>query len=114
VDATLETYAFPEIGHLPVSVIDVTLVLKALEPIWSAKPETAGRVRGRIEAVLDAAKARGYRQGENPARWKGNLDHLLPARGKVKKPAHHAALPYGRSVRSWQSCANGRHGCPRA
>jgi integrase len=92
--STLEAYAYPDFGSLPVSAVDVNLVLKVLEPIWATKPETAGRVRGRIEAVLDAAKARGLREGENPARWKGNLDHLLPARGKVKKPEHHAALPY--------------------
>lgn len=92
--STLETYAYPVIGSVPVSDINVPLVLKVLEPIWSTKPETAGRVRGRIEAVLDAAKARGHSEGENPARWKGNLDHLLPARAKVKKPEHHAALPY--------------------
>ena len=75
--------------------IDTGLVLKVLEPIWTKKPETAGRVRGRIEAVLDWAKVRGYRAGENPARWKGHLDHLLPARGKVRRVEHHAALPYG-------------------
>jgi integrase len=94
--STLETYAYPVIGPLPVSAIDVGLVLKCLEPIWSSKPETASRVRGRIEAVLDASRARGNREGENPAMWKGNLDHLLPARGKVKKPEHHAALPFAR------------------
>jgi integrase len=65
-----------------------------LEPIWSKKPETASRVRGRIEAILDWATVRGYRQGENPARWKGHLDHLLPARSRVKRVEHHPALPY--------------------
>jgi integrase len=65
-----------------------------LEPIWQAKPETASRVRGRIEAVLDWAKARGYRNGENPAQWRGHLDNLLPARSKVRKVEHHPALPY--------------------
>jgi integrase len=69
-------------------------VLKVLEPIWTEKPETAGRVRGRIESILDWAKVRGYRAGENPARWRGHLDKLLPARGKVRKVEHHAALPY--------------------
>jgi integrase len=92
--ATLATYAEPIIGALPVQAIDTTLVLKILEPIWTAKPETAGRVRGRIESILDWAKAREYRQGENPARWRGHLDKLLPARGKVRKVEHHAALPY--------------------
>src|SRR5262249_8355045 len=74
--------------------IDTTLVLKVLEPIWKTKPETANRVRGRIEAILDWAKVRGFRQGENPARWRGHLDHLLPARSKVSRVKHHAALPY--------------------
>ena len=92
--STLETYAGPIFGTLPVQTIDVGLVTKALEPIWSTKPETASRVRGRIESVLDWAKARGYRNGENPARWRGHLDHLLPARTKVRKVVHHAALPY--------------------
>jgi integrase len=78
-----------------VQAIDTALVLKVLEPIWTAKPETAGRVRGRIESILDWATAREYRQGENPARWRGHLDKLLPARGKVRKVEHHAALPYG-------------------
>jgi integrase len=74
--------------------VDTGMVLKALEPIWATKPETASRVRGRIEAVLDWSKARGYREGENPARWRGHLDKLLPARRKVRKVEHHAALPY--------------------
>jgi integrase len=95
-EATLATYAEPVIGKLSVQAIDTALVLKVLEPIWTTKPETAGRVRGRIEAVLDWAKVRGYRVGENPARWKGHLDHLLPARGKVRKVEHHAALPYAK------------------
>jgi integrase len=93
-EATLATYAEPVIGKLSVQAIDTALVLKCLEPIWTAKPETAGRVRGRIEAILDWATAREYRQGENPARWRGHLDKLLPARGKVRKVEHHAALPY--------------------
>ncbi|MEX2249161.1 MAG: integrase arm-type DNA-binding domain-containing protein [Parvibaculum sp.] len=92
--ATLESYAYPVIGALPVAAVDVALVLKCIEPIWTAKPETAGRVRGRIEAVLDWAAARGYRTGDNPARWKGHLDTLLPARGKVAPVQHHPALPY--------------------
>jgi len=93
-DATLATYAYPSIGALPVQAIDTGLVCKVLEPIWTAKPETAGRVRGRIEAILDWAKVRGYRAGENPARWRGHLDKLLPARSKVRQVEHHAALPY--------------------
>ena len=93
-EATLATYAEPVIGNLSVQAIDTALVYKVLEPIWTKKPETASRVRGRIEAVLDWATAREYRQGENPARWRGHLDKLLPARGKVRKVEHHAALPY--------------------
>ena len=91
---TLKTYCSPVFGKIPVQVVDVTLVMKVLEPIWSTKPETASRLRGRIEAILDWAKVRGLRTGENPARWRGHLDHLLPARGKVRKVKHHAALPY--------------------
>jgi integrase len=87
-------YAEPIIGALPVQAIETGLVMKVLDPIWTAKPETAGRVRQRVEAVLDWAKVRGYREGENPARWKGHLDVLLPARAKVRQVEHHAALPY--------------------
>jgi len=92
--ATLGTYVYPIFGELPVAAVDTALVTKALEPIWSTKPETAGRIRGRIESVLDWARARGYRGGENPARWRGHLDNLLPRRGKVRRVEHHAALPY--------------------
>jgi integrase len=92
--ATLQTYAYPVIGDLPVQGIDVSLVMKVLEPIWTTKIETASRLRGRIEAVLDWAAVRGLRQGDNPARWRGHLDHLLPERGKVAKVRHHSALPY--------------------
>jgi integrase len=91
---SLATYVGPMFGAMPIQRVDVALVMKVLEPIWSTKPETASRVRGRIERVLDWAKVRGFRQGENPARWRGHLDALLPARGKVRKVTHHAALPY--------------------
>jgi integrase len=93
--ATLATYAYPVVGKLSVAAIDTAHVMRILEPIWSEKTETAGRVRGRIESVLDWAGARKYRHGENPARWKGHLDKLLPARHKVRRVKHHAALPYG-------------------
>lgn len=79
---------------LPVSAVDTAAVLQVLKPIWSTKTETASRLRGRIEAVLDAAAAHGLRTGENPARWRGHLDKLLPAKSKVKKKRHHPALPY--------------------
>jgi integrase len=92
--ATLSTYAYPHIGALPVQAIDIALVLKVLEPIWTTRPETAGRVRGRLESILDFAKVCGYRDGENPARWRGHLDKVLAARSKVRKVEHHAALPY--------------------
>ena len=91
---TLDTYAGPVIGDLPVQGVDTGLVLRVLEPIWKDKPETATRTRGRIEAVLDWASARGFRPGENPARWRGHLDKLLPKRSKVRRVEHHAALPY--------------------
>ncbi len=91
---TLEVYAHPHIGPVAVRAVDTPLVLKCLEPIWQRKTETANRVRGRIEAVLDSAKARGQRDGENPARWKGHLENLLPKRSKVQKVKHHPALPY--------------------
>ena len=92
--ASLIDYAFPRIGALPVSEIDTGLVLKCIEPIWADKTETASRVRGRIESVLDWATVRGYRTGDNPARWKGHLAEVLPAKGKIAKTTHHAALPY--------------------
>ena len=91
---TLKAYCTPIFGKVSVQAIDVGLVMKVLEPIWATKPETASRLRGRIEAILDWAKVRGLRAGENPARWRGHLDHLLPARGKVRKVQHHAALSY--------------------
>ena len=91
---TLQTYASPVIGKLPVASVDVGLVLRVLEPIWTTKPETAGRVRGRIERILSWATTRGYRMGENPARWRGHLDQTLPPQGKVRRVEHHAALPF--------------------
>jgi integrase len=94
-ESTLRSYVTPVFGALPVQIIDVALVLKALEPIWTTKPETAGRIRGRIERILDWAKARGFRQGENPARWRGHLAILLAPPAKVRRVRHHAALPYG-------------------
>src|SRR5208282_28169 len=92
--ATLGAYVYPIFGALPVQAIDVGLIMKALGPIWTTKPETAGRVRGRIESILDWAATRGYRQGENPARWRGHLENLLPKKSKVRAVEHHAALPF--------------------
>jgi integrase len=91
---TLATYVHPLLGALPVQQVDAALVLRVLEPIWSTRPETASRVRQRIEAVLDSATARGQRTGENPARWRGHLKNLLPARAKVQRVRHHPALHY--------------------
>ncbi|MBB3264077.1 integrase [Azospirillum sp. OGB3] len=99
--STLETYAYPLIGSLPINAIDTNLVLKVLEPIWTTKTETASRVRGRIESILDYAKVRGHRSGENPARWRGHLDHILPAKNDVVKVEHHAALHYASMPSFW-------------
>ncbi len=90
---TLATYAYQIIGDLPVSSIGTDHVLQVLEPIWSEKPETASRLRGRIENVLSAAKVQGMRSGENPALWRGHLDHILPKPGKLNR-GHHPALSY--------------------
>lgn len=92
--ATLAAYAHPVFGDKAVGAIGVGDVMHVLEPIWTVKPETAGRVRGRIEAVLDFAGARGWRSGENPARWRGHLESLLPKRAKVARVVHHPALPW--------------------
>ena len=92
--STLQMYVYPVLGSLPVEQIDKALVLKAIEPIWYTKTETASRVRGRIESVLDFAQVRGYRSGDNPAVWDGNLKHLLPAPTAIAKVEHHAALPF--------------------
>ncbi|MBM3370116.1 MAG: DUF4102 domain-containing protein [Betaproteobacteria bacterium] len=89
---TLSTYAFPVIGSVTVASVDTPLVLKVLEPIWTKKTETASRLRGRIEVILDYATAKGLRDGPNPARWKGHLALTLPARRKVAPVQHHAAI----------------------
>jgi integrase len=91
---TLGTYVYPVVGELPVQAADTAIVMKILEPIWTAKPETAGRVRGRIESILDWATVRQFRTGDNPARWRGHLEKLLPAKSAVRVVKHHAALPY--------------------
>ncbi len=105
--STLKTYAGPVFGQKPVDQVDLPLVMKVLEPIWASKTETASRLRGRIEAVLDWATVRGYRQGENPARWRGHLEALLPARSRVRKSSitrpclmPNYQLSWRRSVRS--------------
>jgi integrase len=89
---SLAAFASPIIGKMSVADVGVTEVMRVLEPLWREKTETGSRVRGRIERVLDWAKVRGYRTGENPAQWRGHLDNLLPARRKVQKVKHHAAV----------------------
>ena len=92
--STLEAYVFPTLGPMQVTKIATADVVGALKPIWSQKPETANRVRQRIEAVLDYASALGIREGDNPARWRGHLDNLLPKPTKVRAVQHHPALPH--------------------
>ena len=89
---TLDTYA-ASLRNKPVDTVSTDDVLTVLKPIWTEKAETASRLRGRIEKVLDAARAKGFRQGENPARWRGHLDHLLPKPPKLAR-GHHAAMAY--------------------
>jgi integrase len=91
---TMATYAYPVMGEMPVAEVDTGHVLAVLEPIWRVKSETAARIRGRIESVLDYARALGWRSGENPARWKGHLSNTLPSRAKVAPVEHHAALAW--------------------
>jgi hypothetical protein len=100
----LVDHVLPVIGTLPVSVIDTPLVLKTLRPIWDTHTVTASRIRARVELILDWARV--YRDGENPARWRGHLDKLLPKPAKVKRIEHHAALPYPACRRSCASCAS--------
>lgn len=92
--STLTNYAYPVIGDTPVALVETPLIVKILQPIWTTKTETASRLRGRIENVLDWAKVSGFRKEDNPARWRGHLDHILPAASKVAKVTHHAALPF--------------------
>lgn len=107
--ATLKSYAYPEIGDKPVAEIDTAAVLAVLRPIWERVPETASRVRQRIEAVLDAAAVKGWRSGDNPARWKGHLAGALPPPRKVKPVEHHPALPWQR-IGAFMASLNTREG----
>ena len=93
---TLETFAFPIIGDLPVAAVDTGHILQILEPHWLTQTETASRLRGRLERVLDWARVKGFRKGENPARWRGHLSHLLPEKAEVQKVEHHPAMPYSK------------------
>ena len=107
--STLEAHVYPVIGALPVQLVDTALVLKCLSPIWNTKNETAIRIRGRIEAILDAAKAQELRTGENPSRWRGHLENLLAAPRKLRKTQHLAALPY-REMPEFMTAVRGRQG----
>jgi integrase len=91
---SLVTHATPVLGSISVAAIDTQLVLKALEPIWKTKTVTAGRVRGRIETILNWAKTHGYRTGENPAQWAGHLENILPRHSKLRQVQHYAAVPW--------------------
>ena len=91
---TLKDYAYPVLGKLPVAAIDTELVIKTLEPIWQTKPETASRVRGRIEAILGWATVRGLRSGDNPALWRNHLDKVFARRSELREVQHLTALPY--------------------
>jgi integrase len=92
--AALAAHVYPVFGNEPIGAVDTALVLRSLQPIWAETPVMAGRVRSMIEAVLDSAKARGLRDGQNPAQWRGHLDHLLPSRRKVRREQHHPALAF--------------------
>ena len=93
---TLKSYAYPLLGKLPVAAVDTDLVMQVLQPLWTKKPETGSRLRGRIETILDWARVSGFREGENPARWRGHLDHLLPSKRRVRAVRHHPAVPYAK------------------
>jgi integrase len=105
---TLAAYAHPIFGQTAVADVDVALVLRAIEPIWLTKNSTASRVRGRIESILDWAKVRGYRTGDNPAVWAGHLDHLLPTGGDIGAIEHHPAMPYA-DVPAFVAALHQRH-----
>lgn len=105
--ATLDKYAVPTLGKMLIADIDVADIKRTLEPIWTTKTETASRLRGRIEAVMAWATVAGHRSGDNPARWKGNLDAILPKPSKLAKVVHHPALPMDAAA-SWFSDVQGR------
>lgn len=104
--ATLKQHAFPKIGNLPVGEVDVAAVLSVLRPIWSRIPETGSRLRQRIEAILDLSRVRGWREGENPARWRGLLSEELPPPRKVQRVEHRPALPWQQIPEFWVALAD--------
>jgi integrase len=105
----LRDHANPILGAMPVGTIDTAAVMRVLEPLWATKVETASRLRNRIELILDAARAQGHRSGENPARWRGHLDKLLPKKSKVREVRHHAALPW-RDIPAFMATLRQREG----
>ncbi|MDP3264219.1 MAG: tyrosine-type recombinase/integrase [Tabrizicola sp.] len=111
---TTASYASPAFGNRKVSDLDRQDVLRALKPIWESKTETATRLRGRIETILDWAEVSGYRSGPNPARWAGNLEHLLPSPSKVAKKEHHPAVPVDEMPRWWDHLVRVRGMAPQA
>lgn len=102
---SLRDYAYPIIGQMPIADVDTAAVLQVLRPIWNTKSETASRVRGRIEAILSAAKVEGLRTGDNPALWRGHIAEVLPSKRAVRAVEHHAALPYAEVPAFWKSLA---------
>lgn len=113
-ERSLQTHVSPHFGRVHVRRIDTHRVLKALEPIWRTKTETASRIRERIERVLSWATTRGYREGDNPARWNGHLEELLPKPAKLKKVQHHPALPFAEAGRFFQTLATQQGTAARA
>jgi len=107
--STLRTYAYPALGHLDVDTIEPSDVLRAIQPIWETKTETASRLRGRIEAVLSWAAVAGHRKGDNPARWQGNLSEMLPSPSKLKKVRPRPAVAQG-DVARWFDALSTREG----
>ncbi len=106
--STLATYAYPAIGSIPAHLIDETDILSVLRPLWANKTETAGRLRGRMELILSQPEIRKLRKGDNPARWRGNLDSALPAGRKVHRVQHHAAMPFDRVPAFFERIRNER------
>lgn len=111
---TLATYAEPKIGNMSVKDITTEDVLTVLQPIWNEKPETASRVRGRIERIMDWAASRGYREGLNPARWAGHLEFSLPSPRRVRRPKHHPALEWSALQPFWGQLSEQQGLAPRA
>jgi len=107
--STLEAYVFPKLGQMQVAKVETADVIGALKPIWAVKPETANRVRQRIEAVIDYTSALGIRSGDNPARWRGHLENLLPKPTKMRAVKHHPALPHA-EIADFMVALEQRHG----